>query len=140
MPYSYRDRYRCEYRLSWPYGQPCHTWILIGAIGALHLHVTDRGKGAEPTFGDSTGDRFYGGIEIHYRQPTGHMRLKPPSHDHCGVLNAPCWHDGSSLRATEYWIPLWLEEPHDHARLFSALAVEADQRFFGTTEFEEDVD
>ena len=62
-----------------------------------------------------------GGIEYHYREPPEHMQDEAPSHDHCWLLKAPCWHDGSSTLVTDFWIPRWLEAPNDHVRMFKLM-------------------
>ncbi len=51
---------------------------------------------------------WFGGVEIHYAKPPDHLHEKIPSHDHCWLLDGPCWHDGSSTHASEVWIPRWL--------------------------------
>jgi len=117
------ERYRCTYEYTTRLGYAYHVWTLVGAKGGLHLHINDRGK-------DDKYGRYSGGIEIHYRTPPEYMSNQPPSQD-CHVLKAPCWHDGSSLQATERWIPIWQSHPHDHDAMFRSLSVEADHHFAG---------
>ena len=106
---------RCRYEYSRPYGNPVHTWSVVGSLGGLHLHIEDYGE-------DKPEDRRYsGGLEIHWRTPLLCMNKDAPSQDHCWLLRAPCWHDGSSLIVTEHWIPLWLADPHNHDRMFGML-------------------
>ncbi len=109
------ETYRCKYEYSRRHGNPFHVWSLIGAHGGLHLHI---GEFAEDS-----------GIEVHYRTPPDYMENQPPSDDHCWLLKTPCWHDGSSLQATEVWIPLWKSLNGDHDAMFDALRQEAAQRF-----------
>lgn len=116
------SKYRCTYEYTVRHGWPFHVWTLVGARGGIHLHISDRGEKDE--YG-----RYSGGIEIHHRSPPEYMQDQPPSHDECHVLKAPCWHDGSSLQASERWIPAWLADPHDHDRMFRLLAVDADHHF-----------
>ena len=127
-------RYRCKYEYAYRFDHPMHLWSLLGARGGLHLWITDHGEEHER----KCGNRYLGGIEIHYRRPPEYMRDQPPSQDECWLLCAPCWHDGSSLQAMERWIPLWLVAPHDHERMFQGLAVDADHHFGRTTEKDED--
>ena len=114
-----QSKYDCEYRYSVRNGNVYHTWIVIGSKGALHLHITDLMGVA----------RYSAGIEVHYRTLPDYMAHEPPSHKHCDILGAPCWHDGSSLAAEETWIPRWLAAPHDHDGMFAALREEADRTF-----------
>ncbi len=115
-----RRRYRLKYEFAYHYGAPRHTWSAVGAKGAVHLHITAPVKEGDPT---------HGGIELHYRQPPRGMEDIPPSHDDCGLLHQPCWHDGSSLQAEEYWIPLWRQLGNDHAAMLTQLAGHADKMF-----------
>lgn len=121
---------RWKYELTWPFRGPVHTWSVIGPRAAMHLHIHDHGE----EYGKKYGERYSGGIEMHYRSPPEYMQDQPPSHDHCHLLQCPCWHDGSILRATEYWIPMWLQSPDDHARILQAIEnelIERTQPLFG---------
>lgn len=72
-------------------------------------------------------DEAYGGIEMHSATATSN---KPPDHGECiAISRRPCWHDGSSLQAEEWWLPLWMADPNDHASVFRRLAEEYDKRF-----------
>ena len=49
-----------------------------------------------------------GGVETHRRTPFEYSQSDTtPDHDHCVLLDGPCWHDGTSLWAAEYWIPMY---------------------------------
>lgn len=41
---------------------------------------------------------YPGGFEIHSRSGRG-----DPDHEHCPILDGPCWHDGSSLAADKFF-------------------------------------
>ncbi|KKM93449.1 hypothetical protein LCGC14_1208210, partial [marine sediment metagenome] len=41
----------------------------------------------------------------------------------------PCWHDGTSLYASEVFVPLWKANPHDHKGMFQRLEREYALRF-----------
>lgn len=116
-------QYRYQYRLAPRFGQWEHSYELIGLHGGVHLHITEYTKDYQNITGP-----YGGGIEFHYRTPY-RGRNEPPSHDECWLLKAPCWHDGSSLWASEYWIPLWENARGDHSRVFGALARAADRKF-----------
>lgn len=115
------SRFRCKYTYERRFGKPRHIWTLIGARGAIHLHITDRGEGH--------GERYWGGIELHWRSPPERMRDQPPSEDTCWLLCAPCWHDGSSLQVVEFWLPRWLDSPNDHDAMFALLESEMATHF-----------
>lgn len=117
------EKYRCKYNYEVVFDSPRHTWSVIGANAGLHLHITD-GK----RYAQSEDMRYSGGIEIHYRYPPEYMQDQPPSQDKCWLLKCPCWHDGSSLQASEIWIPRWLMDPHDHDRMFRGLCHDLDSR------------
>lgn len=98
------------------------TWTCVGNEFALHIRITDT-KREDCVFG-----RYYGGLEIHYRAPPDYMRDAEPSHKECWLLKAPCWHDGSSLCASETIIPFWLLEPENNERMFGFLRGEYKRR------------
>lgn len=123
-------KFRGKYEYENVFGHARHTWSVVLAAGAMHLHVVDGGERAGE-------HRYSGGIEVHYRQPPRYMRDEPPSHDHCWLLQSPCWHDGSSLQASERWIPLWLAMPHEHDTILRMLAEHAEMTFFGAREDDE---
>lgn len=112
-------RYICKYEYSRRFGDAYHVWSVVGALGAVHLHITDQGK-------DNKIGRYYGGIEVHRRQsPDG----RAPDHELCPFLHGPSWHDGSSLAATEIWIPFWIARRDEHDAMFAKLEIEADREF-----------
>jgi hypothetical protein len=102
-----------------------HAWSMVGAKGAVHLHITD--------YGEKYGTQYSGGIETHWRSPPECMQDQPPSQDTCWLLHCPCWHDGSALQVTEFWIPRWLamqlESPDYHNAMFALLESEMAGKF-----------
>jgi hypothetical protein len=89
-----------EYRVSRPYGTDWHhVWLIHGPHGSVHFHFTHN-PAHEAKYGPSAG------LEIHYRTPPAYMKDRAPHHPQCQVLHAPCWHDGTSLYATENLYPL----------------------------------
>lgn len=116
-------KYRFKYEFTNPHGHPHHVWTCIGRHGAMHFHVTDMGENFKH------GDRYSGGLEVHYRTPPDYMSENAPSQDKCWLLGCPCWHDGTSLYASEFLIPFWRAAPDDHDRMFKCLAHEYEQRF-----------
>ena len=118
------DNYRYQYRLTLRFGNWEHNYELMGQHGGVRLHITKYGEMYKDTCGP-----YGGGIEFHYRTP-GKGDSKPPDHDQCWLIKCPCWHDGSSLWASEYWIPMFANGGKtDHVRMFRALAQAADRKF-----------
>jgi hypothetical protein len=74
---------------------------------------------------------WIGGLETHYRSPPDYMGNSAPSHDHCHILKSPCWHDGTSLYASERLIPEWLADRHNHDAIFEMLKREYREKFNG---------
>ncbi len=118
------DKYRKEYHYvhSYPHYKK-HIWLIECAQGAVHLHITDLGEKCEH-------DRYSGGIETHYRKPPDHMATDSPSQNQCWIFGgSPCWHDGSSLYASEHFVPMWEMDKHDHDGMFNALIVHMHNQF-----------
>jgi hypothetical protein len=114
-------RYR-HHKYTWtnPYKQSVrHSYEFVGARGGIHFHATL-----------TEGHGVCAGIEVHYRYPQVHMKDDAPSHLDCWLIKGNCWHDGSSLYASD---TLWPRiEQHlkagDHQSVFRILEVEADYR------------
>lgn len=86
-----------ERRRSQMHGQT--HYIVAGKEGAIDFHVMD-----SPF---ESGGKI-GGVEFHMRTPPDYMDPSKPSHETCWAMldKGPCWHDGTSLWASEYWIPM----------------------------------
>jgi hypothetical protein len=117
-------KFRCKYTYEKPWGNPQHVYTVLGRHGAMHFHVTDMGEAKEDLW-----IRYSGGLEVHYRTPPDYMADAAPSQDKCWLLKCPCWHDGTSLYASERVIPFWLAAPNDHERMFQFLIREYEDRF-----------
>lgn len=115
-------KFRCKYEYSSLYGRPHHVWTVVGRDGAVHLHVSDLGE----QWSSQHGQRYSGGLEVHYRHPQGD---EAPSQEKCWLLGGPCWHDGTTMYAEETLIPLWQRAPHDHERMFGILQDDYAERF-----------
>ena len=116
-------KYRSKYEFAIEFDIPRHVWTVVGRHLAIHLHISEL-KDHGPS----------GGIEYHYRQPPEHMKDDAPTQDQCWLLKAPCWHDGSSMQATDYWIPQWQKSPHDIARMFALLEMTMEKHQMTTME------
>lgn len=74
-----------------------HQWSLVGERGGIHV---DAWLAADSLYGE----RWLGGIEGH--SPTRRdYDSEKPSHEHCWLIQGPCWHDGSSLQFSEQIAP-----------------------------------
>lgn len=50
--------------------------------------------------------RSFGGIEYHWPM-SPKWGKREPDHNRCWITGKPCWHDGSSLQASEVYIPMF---------------------------------
>lgn len=111
-----RFNYAYTYNPSY-FGSRSHTYELTGREGAIHFHVTEFKPG-----------EWSGSLEEHRRvAPDGVDR--PPSQLNCRLLGGPCWHDGTSLYASEVLIPRWHTNFPNHDAVFQWMAREFDDRF-----------
>lgn len=77
-------------------------WIVVGKHGAVDFHCTHSGSETSRKYGR------VGGVEYHHRRPTSYMGADYSCTDeHCYVLGGKCWFDGTSLWASEHWIPMF---------------------------------
>jgi hypothetical protein len=116
------SKYNCKYEYTIQFGQSKHAWYVEGARMGVHVHITESALSkVEEDY------RYYGGIEYHYRTPPSYMKDDAPSHHDCRLLGGICWHDGSSLAATEIWIPRWESNPHDHNGMFNMIIAKMEE-------------
>lgn len=108
-----------KYTWTKPYTCIKHDWSLIGPDGGIHFHAT------EPY---QSGEEYTCGLEIHYAPKQGD---NAPSQIKCWLLNAPCWHDGTTLFAEETMWPKIRPclEAGNHEAIFRYLEDEADKIF-----------
>lgn len=113
--------HRYEYRVA-PWGNVTHHWELRGPEGGIHFHAI-----VSPTsaYGPSCG------LEVHRCEPADYQKGDAPHHINCPVTGGRCWHDGTSLYATETLWPMfesWLKNG-DHPMIFLRLEIEYDNHF-----------
>jgi hypothetical protein len=96
-----------KYIYSSPMSYARHNWELVGPDGGITFHFTEV-KGYETT----------AGLEFHHTTGEG-----APDHCPCPLLGRPCWHDGTSLYATETVLPLvmFYLKKSDHKEIFQIL-------------------
>lgn len=119
------EQYRCKIEFYERFGAWGAMFILVHAKGALHYHVSSY---------ESDGVVNYSsGLECHYRTPPDYMANRPPSHDVCHILKCPCWHDGTSLYASEKYEPMFIRG--DYNGIIQQLKYDADN-YFGRKELQ----
>ena len=86
-------------------------WCVTGDYGSLSFWFTEYPKNYEFAHGEIG----YGGVENHYNEKSRPVWqcTDTPSHDNCHCNNGKCWHDGTSLWASEFWIPCILPAGDD---------------------------
>ena len=109
-----------KYQWTKPFNFPRHTWSVVGPMGAVHYHVT-----LTEGYGPSAG------LEFHHTRSTGYRCDEAPDHLKCEFTGEPCWHDGTSLYASE---TLWPQIQSclysgNHEAVFALLEWEYDRRF-----------
>ncbi len=119
------SEHRYKYTFT-PDHYPAHSYSIVCREGAIEFNVTEYGKR------DDGLPEFSGGLEIHYREPPDYMAKRAPSHDKCHLIGQPCWHDGTSLYASEVLIPRW-EHRASEVEVLAWLIHEL-QRFHPTTD------
>lgn len=80
-------------------------WAVSSEYGSLSFW-------ADPT--SVGGDNYYGGVESHYNEKSKPEYRTDPDHVECQINGGKCWHDGTSLWASEYWIPHILPKGDDY--------------------------
>lgn len=104
-----------------------HRWELVGPHGAMHFsaQVHDATNPTSERYETSCG------LETHYAKAPDYMRDQAPSQVDCPLTGGWCWHDGTSLYASE---TLWPEfsqylQSGNHDAIFRTLEYEATRRF-----------
>lgn len=109
-----------RYIYSKPFSHAQHRWEIIGPNGGVHFHAS-----IDPT------DKYAPscGLEFHYCEPPSYMKDSAPSHVDCKLTGGRCWHDGTSMYATELWkrISLYLK-CGDHESVFRILENEYSEK------------
>lgn len=108
-----------KYTYSKPFSAVNHRWEIVGPKAAIHFNVS--------LYEDSTAC----GLEFHYFEPPDYMKDYAPSHVDCVLTGGKCWHDGTSLYASE---TLWPRIEHhlrvgDHDKIFKILEMEYLEKF-----------
>lgn len=109
-----------KYTWSKPFTSVRHNWEIIGPGVGVNFHVS---VSETPDYPDGAG------LELHSGKPTGDCA---PSQTDCWLLKTPCWHDGTSLYASEHLWPRIRDylSVGDHETIFRILEREGNDRFF----------
>jgi hypothetical protein len=110
-----------KYQWTMPFTSVRHHWELRGPRGGIHFHVSIQN---DSKYDPSCGLEFH-----HCFDPTGGKTA--PHHVNCPVTGGQCWHDGTSLYASEYVWPLvehYLRDG-DHPAVFRILEREYEKHF-----------
>jgi hypothetical protein len=77
-------------------------WSVTGELGSISFWVDEMTS----EVAKRCGEKFFGGVETHYNKKSKPDYLDIDAH-HASCLHngGECWHDGTSLWASEYWIP-----------------------------------
>lgn len=108
------------YKWSKPFGSVQHHWELVGPEGGIHFHVSMY-KENDPS----------AGLEFHHAARSGYRCDEAPDHINCPLIGEPCWHDGTSLYASECVWPMVKQmlACGDHDAVFRLLENEYAKRF-----------
>lgn len=112
------SRFTRKYSMTWWIDQWEHQWAIVGFGGGAHLHI-------RPYVRDGITE-YSAGLEMHFAAPPVYSKDKAPSHVPCWLIKVPCWHDGTSLYAQEYFVPLFRRGQPDHELIFGEMERWAD--------------
>jgi hypothetical protein len=109
-----------KYVWSKPYGSVNHDWSFVGPLGAINFHVSIT-EGYSPSCG----------LEFHHTPLAQYRPDDAPDHINCPLTGGPCWHDGTSLYASEtVWPAVKASLANgNHGAIFTYLEGEADRHF-----------
>lgn len=109
-----------KYTYTKRFGHPTHNWELVGPNGGIHFHFNELKD--YPTTA---------GLEFHHSRSANYQPDTAPDHIKCPLTGEPCWHDGTSLYATESVLPVVqsMLASGDHNGVFSVLEHEYKKHF-----------
>lgn len=111
-----------QYTWAKPFGSVRHSWSLVGPLGAVDFNASL-----------TEGYPASCGLEFHHTADCGYRTDEAPDHINCPKTGGRCWHDGTSLYASDHLWPM-IEaylRIGDHDAVFRILENEADERFDG---------
>lgn len=104
-----------------PFGTVKNVWSFRGPEGGVTFHASTTNG-----YGTTCGLEFHVASWSSFRD-----KESPPDHVNCEIVGGPCWHDGTSLYATENLWPIIepLLDEGDHDGIFRILEREYERRF-----------
>lgn len=119
------QKYTC---ISTPWGSTVHKWETVGPKGAVHFTAN--------YYKNDTGDEPSCGLEFHHFEAGEHFIGQAPHHLDCPLTGGRCWHDGTSLYASETLWPRikYSLKDGEHDVVFGILQYEYTSRFEQTNE------
>ena len=108
-----------KYMWTKPFNSPRHHWEFVGPVGGVHFSANIY-KGQANC-----------GLEFHHSARAGMYRDEAPHHLNCPLIGEPCWHDGTSLYASDTLWPMIeaMLRSGDHEAIFRCLEDEYNKRF-----------
>lgn len=113
---KFRD-HKYEWRNNW--GTIHHQWSFRGPKGGISFSAS---LSPEGKWGPSCGLEFH-----HAFDPSNGQEA--PHHSNCWLIGGHCWHDGTSLYASETLWPIIESMGSDHRSIFNLLEGEYCRRF-----------
>lgn len=109
-----------KYTYSARFGTAHHQWELVGPEGGIHFHMAAYDK-SDPSCG----------LEFHHAARAGYRQNEAPDHINCPLIGEPCWHDGTSLYASETIWPMVkpMLQNGNHEAVFRMLEREYERHF-----------
>ena len=104
-----------------PWGSRQHLWETVGPTGGVSFSAVVFDPEKAPGCG----------LEFHHSARAGYRQDEAPDHIRCWLTGEPCWHDGTSLYASE---TVWPQvdaclRGGDHDEVFRLLEYEYDRHF-----------
>jgi len=107
-----------KYTWARPFTYVRHNWEFVGPDGGLNFHVSWNA--------DKGGFDASAGLEFHHLKGEG-----APHHTNCPLTGGRCWHNGTSLYASEWVWPMVKDylNDGDHLQIFAFLEREYEKHF-----------
>lgn len=97
-----------------------HQWSLVGSLGGIEFHFLAK------DYEDISSDNFLCNLEFHHFSGEG-----APDHLKCSIIGGPCWHEWTTLYATENIWPKIKQHfiENNHPRIFKVLEMVYERHF-----------
>jgi hypothetical protein len=110
------------HKFTWskPFGTVRYSWSFYGPNGGVEFNASV--YEGNPSCG----------LEFHHTRSAGYRCDEAPDHLKCHITNEPCWHEGTSLYASDTLWPQicsYLQYGSNHDAIFLLLEDEYNKRF-----------